>query len=85
MPLDIDMVVQTGAALLPFRIDVWLMGQRLQRGLIQRLEQSSAAGTKMSRDLLVQLIAQGPDRCIHLIKAEECLVTQTRQYPTFSQ
>ena len=58
----IDMVIETGAALLPFRIDVGFMGQRLQCRFVQRFKQGPAAGTQVPGDLVVQLVAQGSDR-----------------------
>ena len=50
----IDMVIETGAALLPFRIDVGFMGQRLQCRFVQRFKQGPAAGTQVPGDLVVQ-------------------------------
>ncbi len=64
---DIDVIVEPGAALLPFGIDIGLDGQWLQRGFVEPLEQIPAAGTKMPGDLAVQLIqaAGGSRRSIH--------------------
>ena len=58
MPVDRDVVIEPGAALLPFGIDVGRDRQRLQGGLVQLLKQLPAAGPEMARDLVVEPVQQ---------------------------
>ena len=56
MPPDIDVVIQPGAALLPFCINIWFDRQRLQSRFVQALKQIPTACAQMAGDLAVQLI-----------------------------
>ena len=85
MPVDCDVVIEPGAALLPFGIDVGRHRQRLQGGLVQLFEQLPAAGTEKALDLVVELIKQWPDGGVHVLEAEELTVAQPCQNPALDQ
>ena len=74
MATNIDVVIKACAALLPFSVNVWVNGQRLECGSIQSFKQITTAGPKMAGHLAIELIQQRPDRCVHLIQAKEALV-----------
>ncbi len=61
MLVDCDVVIEPGAALLPFRIHVGGHRQRLQGRLVQLREQVPSAGPKMSRQSLVEQVKQRAD------------------------
>ena len=79
MLVDRDVVIEPGAALLPFREDIRCQRRRLQGGLVQLLEQLSAAGPEMARDFVVELVEQRSDRRVHILKAEELSIAQPRR------
>ncbi len=85
MPVDCDVLIEPGAALLPFGIDVGRHRQRLQGGLVQLFEQLPAAGTEMARYLVVEPIQKRTNGSVHVPKAEELTVAQPRQNPALNQ
>lgn len=56
MPVHVDVVIDPGPALFPFRVDIWLFGQRPQSWFVQVLKQGTATGTQMPGDLGIELI-----------------------------
>ena len=64
MLVDCDVVIEPGAALFPFGINIWGHRQRLQGGIVQLFKKLSAAGTQMAGDLVVELDKQRADSCI---------------------
>ena len=85
MLVDRDVVIEPGAALLPFRVDIGCHRQRLQGRLVQLREQLPAAGPEMARDLVVELVEQRADGRVHLCEAEELTIAQSGQDPTLNQ
>lgn len=85
MPLDRDVVIQPGAAQLPFRILVRRCGQRLERGLVQLFKQLTATGAEMPGCLAVQRRQQWADHRVQLVETEELSIAQDRQNPALSQ
>jgi len=78
MPVDGDVVIEPGAALLPFRINVRSHRQRLQGRLVQLFEQLLATGAEMARGLVVEPVEQRADGRVHLCEAEELAIAQSR-------
>lgn len=85
MSVDRDVVIQSGAALSPFRIDIRRNRQRLQGRLVQLFEQLLATGAEMARDLVVEPVQKRANGSIHVPKAEELTVAQPCQNPAFNQ
>jgi len=81
MPVDRDVVIEPGAALLPPGIDMGRHRQRLQRRLVQLFEQQAAAGPEMARDLVVEPVQKRADRRVQTLKAEELPIAQPRRRP----
>jgi hypothetical protein len=77
MLVDRDVVIEPGAALLPFGVDMGCHRQRLQGGLVQLRKQLPPAGPKMARDLVVDPVQKWADRRVHLPKAEELPIAQS--------
>ena len=82
---DIDVIIQTRAALFPFGVNIRFNGQGFEGGLVQAVRQVPATGTQMAGDFAVQLIEQGTDRSIQFIEAKEALIAKARHDPTLSQ
>ena len=83
MPVHLDVVVEPNGALLPFREDEGLGGQRPQGSPLDPLEQVSAAGSEMPGHPIVQAIEEAADRSVHLGQREEPLIAQPRHDPAF--
>src|SRR6266540_7510713 len=75
MPLDLDVVIEADPAFLPFRVEVGLDRQLLERGVLDLLEQNTPAGSQMSRHAGVEVRDQFPDGCVDLGQREEAPTT----------
>src|ERR1700758_4464033 len=64
MLADLDMVVETDPAALPFGIFVGQRRQRSERGFVKLLEKSPPAGAPAAHQAIVQLIEQSADRSV---------------------
>ena len=80
---DLDMIIETGAALLPFGVLVCLARQRLQRRLIECLEQLPAGCVQMFCDAPVQVLQQFMNGLVQFGEAEETAIAQAGQDPAF--
>ena len=80
--VHLDVVVEPGAATAPLRVDVGLRRQPQQGGLLQSLEQRSAACAEVAHGPAVEVSDQLPDRGVKLGQREEPPVPQTGQHPT---
>jgi len=78
---DLDMIIEAGAALLPFGVLVWVARQRLQRRLVERLEQLPARCAQVLCDAPVHLFQQFMDGLVQLGEAEETAIAQPGQDP----
>ena len=78
MLVDRDVVIDSGATLLPLGVDVGLHRQRLQGGLVQPLEQLLAIGAEVARDLVVEPVQKWANGSVHIPEAEELTVAQPR-------
>jgi len=74
MPSHIYVVIKANTAFFPFSINLGPHRQGLQGGPVLRLKQIPAAGPQMPGHFPVQLVHQGPDRCVQFIETEEALV-----------
>ena len=63
---DLDMVIEAHIALLPFRKNIRLCRQRLQRCTFNLVKDLAAAGPKMPRHPIIQVVEQGADRRVQL-------------------
>ena len=79
----LDMVIETGAALLPFGVLVGLARQRLQRRLVERLEQLPAGRAEMLCPARVEIVQQLADGLVQFREAEETAISQAGQDPAF--
>ena len=79
----LDMVIETGAALLPFGVLVGLARQRLQRRLVERLEQLPAGRAEMLCPARVEIVQQLADGLVQFREAEETAISQAAQDPAF--
>ena len=78
---EFDMVVEAGAALLPFGVLIWLARQRLERRLIECLEQLAAGCAQVFCDAPVQVFQQFMDGLVQFGEAEETAIAQPGQDP----
>ena len=85
MPPNINVIIQTRAALLPFGVNIRFNRQGFEGGLVQALKQIPATGPQMVGDFAVQLIKQGMDRGIQFIETEEALVSKACHDPALGQ
>ena len=79
---DLDMIIEAGAAFLPFGVLVCLARQRLQRRLVECLEQLPAGCAQVFCDAPVHLFQQFMDGLVQLGEAEEAAIAQPGQDPT---
>ena len=79
----LDMVIETGAALLRFGVLVGLAWQRLQRRLVERLEQLPAGRAEMLCPARVEIVQQLADGLVQFREAEETAISQAGQDPAF--
>ena len=82
MLADLDVVVETDPAALPFGIFVGQRWQRSERGFVKLLEKSPPAGAPAAHQAIVQLIEQSTDRSVELGQREEASMPQPGQDPT---
>src|SRR6202043_3473283 len=82
MPLDLDVVIEADPAFLPFRVEVGLDRQRLERGAFDLVEQRTPAGSQMPRHAVVELRDQFPDGGVEFGQREEAPIAQLRDDPT---
>jgi hypothetical protein len=76
---DLDMIIEAGAALLPFGILVGLGRQRLERRPVELLEQLPAGCAEMTRDAPVESDEKLGDRLIEFGETEETVIAQAGQ------
>src|SRR5215831_18705371 len=79
---DLDVVVETDPAALPFGIFVGQRRQRSERGFVKLLEKSPPSGAPAAYQAIVQLIEQSTDRSVELGQREEASMPQPCQDPT---
>ena len=77
----LDMVIETGAALLPFGVLAGLARQRLQRRLVERLEQLPAGRAEMLCPARVEIVQQLTNGLVQFREAEETVISQAGQDP----
>ena len=76
--LDLDVVIEPDPAFLPFGKDVGLGRQRLERRLLQLLEERSSARPEMPRHALIELCDQLGDGGVQLRQREEAPIAELR-------
>src|SRR5215813_9365595 len=74
--LDLDVVVDPGAALLPLGEDVGFGGKRLESSTLYLLKQCASAGAEMARHPIVDLRNEPADGFVELGEREECAITE---------
>ncbi len=79
--VDLDVIVDVDAAALPVGVDEALGGQRPQRGPVEPLKQSAAAGAVDAHRALVQVVEQLGDTDVEGGEREEGLVAEPGQDP----
>src|ERR1700721_1497886 len=76
MTSDLDMIVETRPALLPFGVDVRRCWKRLQGQSVCRVEQGAPARAQMPRHAVVECYQALPDRRVQLRQREEPAVPE---------
>src|SRR6185312_7017623 len=83
--IDVNVVVEGDATLLPLRERVGLCGKGLHRRPIECLEDTATAARQALEGSSVELLDQRSDRSVEFVQAEELLVPQPRQHPAAYQ
>jgi hypothetical protein len=76
LPLDFDVIIEADLAFLPFRLDVGLNRQRLERGAFDLIEQRPPASSEVPRHASVELRNEITNGGVDLGKREEALMAQ---------
>ncbi len=79
MLVDLDVVIETGAAFLPCGVGIGLDGQGRERRALEILEQLATAGTEMARGAAVELLEEIADGDVGLGQREEPPVPEPSQ------
>ena len=82
MLVDLDVVVETGAALLPLGVDVRLGREIEERGAVELLEQLPPARSKMAGDAAIELVEELADGGVGLGQGEQPAVPELGQDPS---
>src|SRR6266480_7063416 len=81
MTSDLDMIVETRPALLPFGVDVRRCWERLQGRSVGRVEQGAPARAQVPRHAVVECYEALPDRRVQLRQREEPAVPELDDDP----
>ena len=81
VPLDDDVVVHVGAAVLPVREDVARGRQGLEGRTVELLVERAAADAQLLHRPVVELVEEDADRRVQGAEAEERLVAEPGEYP----
>src|SRR5271166_7180709 len=79
---DLDMIVETRSALLPFGVNVRRCWERLQGRSVCRVEQGAPARAQMPRYAVVECYEALPDRRVQLRQREEPPVPELGDDPS---
>ncbi len=81
MLVDLDVVIETGAAFLPLGVGIGLDREIQERGAVQLLEQLPSARSEMAGDAGIELVAELADGGVGLGQREEPPVPELGQDP----
>jgi hypothetical protein len=83
--LELDVVIDVHAHLLPLGEDVGLDGQGIEQGLFEGFEQGAPGAGQFLEGPLIESPEQLGDRGVELGEAEEGTVSKGSQDPAFDQ
>ncbi len=82
MLVDLDVIIETGAALLPRGVGIGFGGEILERGAVELLEQLPTARSEMAGDAAIELVEELTDGGVGLGQGEEPAVPELGQDPS---